>query len=112
MFRFFTPTPKPYPASEPLTQTIDLRPRRVIMWVGGINNRQQHDNVTPKPFGPERANEIEREARSKARFGPWEDQLDKTYSPEEKAYVLAVWNTMPGNTALIHAFLRIKNNDI
>jgi hypothetical protein len=60
---------------------------------------------------PERANEIIEQAQAKAKHGPWSDQLKKVMTPEEHATILAVWETMPGNTCYVDALLRIKNKD-
>ena len=54
----------------------------------------------------ERANEIVRQAQALARYGPWSDQLDKVMTPDERAAVLAMWETMPGYTTFVHALQR------
>ena len=89
---------------------VNLSPRKVVMWVGGNEPRREFSDITPETFGPERANEIMAQCKAKATHGPWSDQLDKTLKVEEKAYVLSVWDTMPGNTSFLDAFFRILNN--
>ena len=92
---------------------INLNPRTVVLWLTGPNNRHQHDNVTPQPFGSERAEEIERQARQKATHGSWCDQIDKVITPEEKAFVMAVWDAIPsGSSTFMDAFYAIKNGQI
>ena len=59
----------------------------------------------------ERANEIVRQAQALARYGPWSDQLDKVMTPDERAAVLAMWETMPGYTTFVHALQRICNGE-
>ena len=55
----------------------------------------------------ERANQIIEQARNKAVFGPWCDQLDKVMLPGERAEIMAVWDTMPGHTCFVDALYRI-----
>lgn len=58
----------------------------------------------------ERAAEIIEQAKRKAIYGPWSDQLDKVMTPDERADILRKWETMPGHTCFVDALLRIKNN--
>lgn len=59
----------------------------------------------------ERANEIIAQAQTRAKYGPWSDQLDKVMSADERRAVLEMWETMPGYTCFVHALYRIANGD-
>ena len=58
-----------------------------------------------------RAAEIIDQAKGKAVYGPWSDQIAKVITPEEHAAVLAKWETMPGHTCYVDALLRIRNGE-
>ena len=64
----------------------------VIRWDNGT--RQVYDNVTPTPFGVDRAKEIEALARQRARqFGeyrPWRRLIFRCMTCGEEAYIDAV----------------------
>lgn len=86
-----------------------LTPRTVIRYSFG---KRISENSYPTPFNHIRANEIFNQARNQTKHGPWSDQLDKVMSPGERAYIMAIWDTMPGNTCFVDAFLRVKNQTL
>lgn len=58
---------------------------------------------------PSRAKEIIESAQEKSTCGPWSDQLDKVMSAVERADVIEVWNTLPGDSCFVDALYRIAN---
>ena len=52
---------------------------------------------------PERAQAAIAQARERAVYGPWSDQLDAVLSKVERAEVCRVWDTMPGYTTFVDA---------
>ena len=58
---------------------------------------------------PTRAREIYDAARAQATCGPWSDQLDNVMTPDERREIVAVWETMPGNSCFVDALFRVMN---
>lgn len=56
----------------------------------------------------ERVNQIIEQAKDKAVYGPWVDQLDKVMTPEEIKEVKDRWNTMSGDTNFVNALFSFK----
>lgn len=84
--------------------SIDLKPRKVVRWIEG--RRTELEKVQPQPFTQERAREIW------AQRGPLWILPDNALTPEEYAYVLAIWDTLSGNSCWMDAFLKILNGRI
>jgi hypothetical protein len=85
-------------------QTINFSPRKIVRW---DNGRTVHLNITPKPFGKERAEEIY------ASRSPWQGCVTKQMTLEEEAYVMAVWDTIPsGSSCFMSAFFEILNGRV
>lgn len=59
---------------------------------------------------PARATEIIRDAKARAIHGPWSDQLSNV-TADERAEIIAVWETMPGYTCFVDALHRIERNN-
>jgi hypothetical protein len=60
---------------------------------------------------PARATEIIRDAKARATYGPWSDQLSNVMTADERAEIITVWRTMPGYTCFVDALHRIERND-
>lgn len=60
----------------------------------------------------QRAEEIKAECQKLAKHGPWSDQLPKVVTPEEDKEIRDLWQTMPGNTAYVHALYRFLNGTV
>jgi hypothetical protein len=58
---------------------------------------------------PERANEIIAEARSRAKHGPWSDQLQHVMTLDERRELLARWRKMPGSTCFVDVLQHVAN---
>lgn len=74
--------------------------RTVTRWKDGERFQTQAE---PTPFSPERAEAIY------AQREPMGGSLDKFMTDGEVAFVLDIWDTMPGNTCWNDAFERIRS---
>jgi hypothetical protein len=75
----------------------DLSLRNVVRW-DQDGRRIDIRDVVPTPFGPERAEEI------LAQKGPWPDFPEYAATDGEIAYILAVWEQLPGTSNFSSAF--------
>ncbi len=53
--------------------------------------------------------ELEHSNPKTRKSGSWADQLENVISPEEDKEIQDLLQTMPGNTAYVHAFYRLLN---
>jgi hypothetical protein len=51
--------------------------------------------------------QIVNESKSRSKYGPWSDQLNKVMTKSEYDEVLKLWSTMPGSTCFMDAFNRL-----
>jgi len=98
---------------------ISMANRPVTLWPGSSlsersdENPLRFDSITPQYVSPERAKEIMEKAKERAKYGPWSDQIDKVITPQEKAYFMAVWDSIPnGSSCFMSAFYAVLNNEI
>lgn len=96
---------------------ISMANRPVTLWPGSSltdrsdSNPLRFENITPQYVSPERAKEIAANAQERATHGPWSDQIDKVITPQEKAFFMAVWDSIPnGNSSFMTAFNAVLNN--
>ncbi len=86
---------------------IDMTPRTVVDFENC--QRIEHKNAVPTPFGSARARECWAAARKLALYGDAASQLPNVMTLGERAYVLAVWDTIPsGSSCWMTAFWRIE----
>jgi hypothetical protein len=90
---------------------ISTHPRTVVRWERA--KRIDHENITPEPFGPERAKEIVEKTQAYAVGVHWIDCIHKFMTLGEDAYVSAVWDAIPdGRYCWYDAFSLIRRGEV
>lgn len=86
-----------------------LAPRKIKRWKEYETNKRIENpefvEVTPVPFGAERAKEIYEACRYKGLI--WSEFMESKMTDEEIAYVHAVWDTLDGSSSFATAFFKI-----
>lgn len=92
---------------------VDISPRpfarRIRLKCGSRVPNTEKRQITPTPFGQDRAREIANDCMAACRVPSfsWMERADDHMTDGELAYVLAVWDAMPGWTCWADAFNRI-----